>query len=191
VDTRARRPFQVQPRPRPAQSVSRSAGRWIHAGEHLPLPLEPDQHAVERHTADEGHGAIDGIEDPARRIGAGHLAVLFAEDAVARERALDALAEELLRAAIGRRHRGVVGLQLEGGVRLEMTQREGPGELRRLHGELEDLSELLRVHGRICRRRREVTRLRQRSVRIAPPGGAHPPGRHGPWLRRCRGRGPR
>ena len=73
----------------------------------------------------------------------------LAEDAVARERALDALAEELLRAALGQRHGGVVGLQLDRGVRLEMTQREGPGELRCLHGELEDPAELLCVHRRL------------------------------------------
>jgi hypothetical protein len=63
--------------------------------------------------------------------------VLFADDAVRREFALDAPSQELLGAAVGRRHGRAIGLELDRGTRLKVTERELTGLARGVDREVE------------------------------------------------------
>ena len=114
VEARAVCPFHVQPSPVAAATVSPSGRHVAHADLGLAVDLERDQHTKQRHASDEALGAVDGIDDPAKRRPAAVGAVLFADHRVVRVPRGNRLPDQLLGAAIGARDRRGVGLELDG-----------------------------------------------------------------------------
>ena len=123
-DTRASRPFQRQPRPRAADTISSSAGKYATPTTGSPIDLERDEHAVERHAADERVGAVDRIDDPAVARVAIVAAEFLADDGVIGKARVDETPQQLFRLAIGDRHRRPIGLALDRDAGLIVRERQ-------------------------------------------------------------------
>ena len=141
-ETRARRPFHQHPSPVAAVSSSSVPGKYGRAHLHPAVDLQAEQHAVERHAAQERFGPVDRVDEPAvtrpggARPGAFADAELFPDDGVIGVCLLDPTADELFRQAVGDCDRRVIGLEIGPHACAEVAQREPSGEVGGLCGEL-------------------------------------------------------
>ena len=108
---------------------------------HPAVDLQAEQHAVERHAAQERFRPVDRVDEPAvarpsgARPGAFADAELFPDDGVIGVCLLDPTADELFRQAVGDCDRRVIGLEIGPHACAEVAQREPPGEIGGLRGE--------------------------------------------------------
>ena len=100
------------------------------------LDLEPDEHAVERHAADERLRAVDRIEHPAVRRAPVVLPVFLAEHHVLRKPRGDQLPQHALGAPVRDGDRRPIGLVLDGHPGLEVRERALAGCPRGSGGEV-------------------------------------------------------
>src|SRR5439155_9609124 len=102
----------VEPRAAATPRAQQVAGDRVvdDADGDLARVLEPDQRGPDGHVADEVLGAVDRVDDPASPLIA-HRAELLAEEPVLGKRAAEHLADDLLGALVGLRHRRRVRLQ--------------------------------------------------------------------------------
>src|SRR5690606_14268863 len=112
------------------------------------LLLEREQHAVERHAADEAARAVDRVDDPAPVRPGSHLALLLAHEPVVGEARLDQRAGDALRLAVGDRHGRIVRLRFGRNTRLVAGERDAPGAPRDFDGEVEQVAVCLDRHCR-------------------------------------------
>src|SRR5581483_4202420 len=117
----------------------RLAERWqpADADHAATLLLEPDEHAVERHAANERLRPVDRVDDPAPAARPRLLAVLLAQEPVVGERVAERGPERFLGAAIGDRDRRLVGLALDVDAFPEVLERDSAGAHDRLARDLQ------------------------------------------------------
>ena len=116
--------------------AARSAGADTTPTWTTPPRLERDQRRPDRDAARVVPGAVDRVDDPAARAGAGG-ALLLAEDRIVGALVGEQPSELGLDGAIGLGHRGEVGLRLDGEAGAEARQRDRVGRIGESQREIE------------------------------------------------------
>ena len=136
--TRAGSPLQKQPSPRPAYTVSPSAGRSMTPIAGTVLVLEGEERGVQRHAVCEGLRAVDRVHDPAAPAGAGDLGFLLTDDGVVGVGRRQPFPHEAFGGPVGRGHGRAVAFAIDGEIDgTEPLQRESTRLARQRDGLVE------------------------------------------------------